>query len=83
MMLAGLAEWAQPFVTRRAGGAGCVSYNLTFRGTRYVVLHSDGWRDGGGAGVSDTGWIGRAVQQSCCVLATTSEEELDASRATS
>ena len=44
-----------------------------FRGMRCVVLRWDGRRDGGGAGVSDTGWIGRAASKFCRASATTSE----------
>ena len=44
-----------------------------FRGMRCVVLRWDGRRDGGGAGVSDTGWIGRAASKFWRASATTSE----------
>lgn len=46
-----------------------------FRGIRCDVLRWDDRRDGGGAGVSDTGWIGRAASKFCRASATTSEGE--------
>ena len=46
-----------------------------FRGMRCVVLRWDDRRDGGGAGVSDTGCIGRAASKFCRASATTSEGE--------
>lgn len=48
-----------------------------FRGMRWVVLRWDGRREGGGAGVRDTGWIGRAASKFCRASATTSEEKVN------
>lgn len=44
-----------------------------FRGMRCVVLRWDTRREGGGAGVSDMGWIGRAASKFCRASETTSE----------
>ena len=51
-----------------------------FRGMRCVVLRWDGLRDGGGAGVSETGWIGRAASKFCRASATTSERRVSSTR---